>query len=436
MVWCNGVQYYAGYVCPTYNLSVSTTGATPLSTTATLYGYVNPFSTNASIWFEYGTSAYNLNWSTTRQTTQYAGQFTGNLSGLTCGTRYYYRAVAQNQNETKYGSTLSFTTPNCYNYSSNDTVITRLATSIGSRSAQLNGAFINGGDNQSCVSFFNYGTNYNVVNKTAGQTLYTNYTTNYFSQGVYNLVPNTTYYYRAGVTCLDGTKYGAIYSFKTGTGYTYVNKVVNKKTVVQKVVEYVPAPKTEVTDTGKCACDNEYMTLSIEALESEATIGKTANYRIFYKNLTDKMLNNVAIRVVLPEELTVKSSERGQFTAGGRTIVYTIPMLREMEEGSFVVTTDVLKNLQVGRQVIVNGYSNYTVSGVLTKGQITKGEATGYSVSVAGNGTQMNPGVVTGNTTTSANSWMPQNALEWVIFALVFVIFLSALRYLFTAFSK
>lgn len=432
-VWCNGVQYVAPYICPVinqYNLSVSTTGATPLTTTATINGYVNPYNNGATIWFDYGTN-YNLSYQTTKQNTSYSGAFNANLSGLTCGTRYYYRAAAQNNVETKYGATLSFVTPNCYvaPVVYENLVITRLATKVGAKSAQLNGSFVNNSGNiNSCVAFFDYGTNYNLSKRTAGQNLYASYTTNYFSQGVYGLAPNTTYYYRAGVTCLDGTKFGNVYKFTTGYVYTVVAK--------KKIYTQVEKPVNIVTDNGKCNCDiPEYMSINIEALEGEATIGKIANYRIFFKNVSESPINNVVVRVVLPEELTILSADKGQFTKDGKTLTLAIPMLQSLQEGYINISTNVNSKLEVGRKIVVNVYADYTTPTLKKSGNINKGEVTAYTISVAGNGTS----IVNNNSNNFGNSswnWMPQNWLEWLIFAVVFLIFLSALRYLFSAFSK
>lgn len=434
VTWCNGVQYYAGYICPVinqFNLAVSTTGANPLSTTATINGYVNPYNNNATIWFDYGTSFSNLTFQTTRQNTSNSGAFNANLSGLTCGTRYFYRAVAQNNVETKYGSTLSFVTPNCYvaPVSYENWTITRLATKVGSKSAQLNGSFVNNGNNiGSCVSFFDYGTDFNLSQRTVGQRLYSNYATNYFSQGIFGLGSNMTYYYRAGVTCNGVTKFGQIYKFTTGSVYTYVAK--------KKVYNNVPKPVTIVTDNGKCDCDiPEFMNLSLSAMEGEATIGKVANYRVVFRNVSESALHNVVIRVLMPEELTVAGSDKGQFTKGGKTVTLAIPMLRPLEEGSMIVSTNVLSGLELGRKVVINADAAYTTPNLKKSGGVNKGEVTAYTISVAGNGTSMNPNNGNNNVSTG-NSWMPQNFFEWVVFVLVFLIFLSALRYLFTAFSK
>ncbi len=441
-VYCNGIRYNPGYVCPVQQPtcpSVSTTGATPANSTATIYGYVNTSNNNANISFDYGTSAHNLQWKTTTQSTNYSGQFSAQLSGLSCGTRYYYRASASGSSCNQSGTTLSFVTPACQQvvpYADNS-VITRLATSVGYNDAQLNGAFIKGDENtQQCVSFFNYGTNYNLVNRTAGQNLYSNYTVNYFSKAIGGLSPNTTYYYKAGVTCANGTKFGNIVSFKTpAIKYVYVAK---KKIVYNH--NYVK-PKTEVSSTSTCLCDkSEYLTLLVENMENVATIGKVANYKISFKNISKENLSNIAVRVVLPDEETIFSASSGQYTKGTKTYLLTIPSLGSYEEGSVILTTTVDAKAQVGKQMIVNGYANYTVPTIVKGGQPLTGEVTAYALSTTGtqdgitNNAGMNGNITNANSTMP--SWLPTSFMEWVISLLVFAIFISALKYVFTAFKS
>ncbi len=316
-------------------------------------------------------------------------------------------------------------------------VVTKDATAIGYTYAQLNGAYIQENTNNSrCVAFFDYGPNGNLSKRSAGQTLYPNYKTNFFSQAVYGLTPNTIYSYRAGVSCLDGTKFGNIYQFKT-PGYVY--HYVAKKKVV-KYVHYVK-PVTVVSKTPTCNCEAiVYMTLDVQNLESEATIGKYANYRIIFKNTSSSTLENVVIRVTLPEELSVYSSDRGQFTKDGKTVTFTTPFLQAGEVGGFIITTSVGNNLQVGRQIIVNGYGNYTVSNTLKKGLPLKGEVTGYVVSIAGNGSGNGSGLVPNDTTNTvtknSSNWWPTNLLDWLILLAVIAIFIAVLRYLFSAFQR
>ncbi|HEX6714526.1 MAG TPA: N-acetylmuramoyl-L-alanine amidase, partial [Thermoleophilaceae bacterium] len=103
----------AGSPPPAPNPSVVTGTATSISRTgATLNGSVNPNGSATSYWFQYGTTTtYGAATSTTT-----AGSGTAAISvsiavgGLTRGTRYHFRLVAQNAGGTSYGADQVFRT--------------------------------------------------------------------------------------------------------------------------------------------------------------------------------------------------------------------------------------------------------------------------------------------------------------------------------------
>jgi uncharacterized repeat protein (TIGR01451 family) len=222
-----------------------------------------------------------------------------------------------------------------------------------------------------CSIYFNYGTTYG-LGKTTNSQYVNQYTgVNYFSAGLYNLAPRTTYYYQSVANCGGSISYGNIMSFTTpGTAvkYTYVSKPVTK--VIQK--EVVCNCNTNTDTTAGAATAAQYMDLVVERLESGATIGGTATYRAIYKNVSSSTLEDVVVRVILPEELTVRSSDVGEFTVGGRSVVLSLPMLRALEEGRINIVTDVATGLTPGKQLVVNAYANYSVANLLIQTQEVK----------------------------------------------------------------
>ena len=100
------------------NLSVSPTTATSGSatdvsfTSATLNGTVNANGQSTTVWFQYDTVSGSYTNTSSTQTVTGASDTTVSISisGLSPGTTYYYRIVAQNSAGTVYGSEMSFTT--------------------------------------------------------------------------------------------------------------------------------------------------------------------------------------------------------------------------------------------------------------------------------------------------------------------------------------
>jgi len=94
-------------------LVVTKTATYVYRTSALLNGEVNPNGGTTNGWFEYGTNPNGLGLRTISQpigSGNWTQQIISAVSGLTAGTTYYYRAVAQNQYGTGYGSVLSFQT--------------------------------------------------------------------------------------------------------------------------------------------------------------------------------------------------------------------------------------------------------------------------------------------------------------------------------------
>jgi uncharacterized repeat protein (TIGR01451 family) len=328
----------------------------------------------------------------------------------------------------------SFVTSACTNNQYVDnTIITRPATLVSQYQGQLNGAFTAGTNAGNCSIYFNYGTTYG-LGKTTNSQYVNQYTgVNYFSAGLYNLAPRTTYYYQSVANCGGSISYGNIMSFTTpGTAvkYTYVSKPVTK--VIQK--EVVCNCNTNTDTTAGAATAAQYMDLVVERLESGATIGGTATYRAIYKNVSSSTLEDVVVRVILPEELTVRSSDVGEFTVGGRSVVLSLPMLRALEEGRINIVTDVATGLTPGKQLVVNAYANYSVANLLRNGAMFQDEVTAYVLSLLVSGSEVSANTGNGGLVSTTNTGLfGGNFFEWIILIALVLLFILALSYIFGA---
>jgi hypothetical protein len=183
-----------------------------LNTTATLGGTISSIgdSTVTTRGFQYGlteTPTWNVNETGSFST----GAYSLNVSGISPGTTYHFRAFAVNAAGTGYGSWVTFAT---YDYPDISTVD---ASNVASTSARLNAALeYDGGDD--CTIKFGWG----LSNKTHVED-YDSYETlpGTYSTGTYpylavaGLVAGYTYYFRVSATNLIGTVEGDELTFNT-----------------------------------------------------------------------------------------------------------------------------------------------------------------------------------------------------------------------------
>lgn len=212
------------------NFAVAQTAMVASCSSATLNATLSDTGgASTSVWFEWGTNYSNVDsgsgTKTSSQVFNSPQSFNQIVYGLNQSTTYYYRAVFSNTYGTSHGGTLSFTTPSCATQN-NQTVAapvvsTNSASSVLQNSATLNGYVTSSGTNIN--AWFEWGTSYSLGNRTStyGPAVYYDISTS-FNAPLYNLNPNTTYYYRAVAQSSYGTVYGSVLSFTTsGQNYNY-----------------------------------------------------------------------------------------------------------------------------------------------------------------------------------------------------------------------
>ncbi len=232
---CGNTYTYVNNYNP---LCVTTNNATNItSSSATLNGLVNRnnlYNTyNLNTWFEYGTNT-NFGFATVKSISNFGyANYTANVSGLSANTIYYFRAVAQNPQGIVYGNTNSFRTSftSAINVSAeNDyslipTIVTNPATSVSSRSAQLN-SLITNPENDFANSWFEWGKTANLGNKTVVTSIGT-LPSVFHADTLRRLSPGTTYYFRAVTENSLWRSIGPILNFTT-------NNVASQTSIVEK----------------------------------------------------------------------------------------------------------------------------------------------------------------------------------------------------------
>ncbi len=193
--------------------TVTTTGTSTVSTsTAILLGNITDIGiTTATVrGFNYGTTtAYSATTSSSGSFT--SGSYSETITGLTCETIYHIRAFAQNSTGIGYGSDASFTTSTC-EYA--PTVTTSSTTDVTLSSATLNGNITSTGNVTVTERGFNYGTTttYSATTTSSGS-----FSTGTYTQGLTDLICETTYHVRAYAKNYVGVSYGSDETFTTGT---------------------------------------------------------------------------------------------------------------------------------------------------------------------------------------------------------------------------
>jgi CSLREA domain-containing protein len=213
-----GAVYTTGAVTAACSASFTFTGpptVTTMATTdieqagATLNGTVDPKNASTTVTFAYGLAK-------TYGSTVSGGALTGGtpqpvsaqVTGLACGTAYYYRAVAVNQAGTTNGSGLTFTTSECLAPSA----VTGEAKNIMQAGATLKGKV--DPNKASTTVTFEYGLT-NAYGSTISGGVLAGGSLQAVSASLTGLMCDKTYYYRAMAVNSNGPANGAERAFRT-----------------------------------------------------------------------------------------------------------------------------------------------------------------------------------------------------------------------------
>jgi uncharacterized lipoprotein YehR (DUF1307 family) len=232
----SGVTYYykacgmnsAGQVCgaimsfstqfvqpPQIQLPIITTNqpSSVAQTSAILSGTVqSPVSGTITRWFEWGTTPNPTITLPVSGTTNQAGNFSAQLSGLQPGTTYYYKACGSNSAGQICGSVISFTTGQIQQPVQQPPQVTTTSATTTTNSALLQGSLVSAGSS-AATRWFEWGQTTSL-----GTTAFVSGTTNQpasFSASISGLQSGVTYYYKACGMNSAGQVCGAIMSFST-----------------------------------------------------------------------------------------------------------------------------------------------------------------------------------------------------------------------------
>jgi uncharacterized repeat protein (TIGR01451 family) len=299
---------------------VTTKNATNVdSNSATLNGRVDGNGLSTHAWFEYGTSR-SLGYSTS-QTSYGSGSsnYDKGISGLMPNTTYYFRAVAENSEDTAYGSILSF-------YTSSNFIIPPVT-------------------NQPTVVIYADSTNLAYNGATSIR---------------WGTVNATSCYASGGSTGWAGQKSIGPASFYTGslTGtrtYTItctnnVGSATNSVTVnVRGRVITNPVIPTSYVIINSSVDRNQPIVPTLD--NTRPRPGDEINYTVTYQNIGNASITNLSLRLDLPYEVDYMFSTPNNPIRNGNTLIFNLGTLKANAQGTVTVRVRVRENIPAGTNI-------------------------------------------------------------------------------------
>jgi subtilisin len=279
--------------------AVTTDNASSVATTsATLNGNLTAMGTtadNVTVSFEYGTTSGGSYTAIAAGSKASTGTFSVNLSGLTPGATYYFRAVADGDGDPVYGLENSFTTS-----TTPPTVTTDNATNVLAASARLNGNLTSLGTAGTVTVSFVWGTTAGgpYPSLTDNQTLTSS---GAFSANLSGLGAMKTYFYKAKVVVNGGTPiYGTEKTFTTIDTTAPVITVVSSSDFTVSGATITWSTNEAATTQVRYGLTEEYgsVTPEVTSLVTSHSVnltglkaGKTYHYQVISKDAA----NNQAV---------------------------------------------------------------------------------------------------------------------------------------------
>jgi uncharacterized repeat protein (TIGR01451 family) len=297
---------------------VTTKNATNIdSTSATLNGRVDGNGLSTRAWFEYGTN-YSLGHSTSQNS--YGSDSTNynkSISGLRENTTYYFRAVAENSEDTVYGDILSFITNN--------------------------GFIIDVVNNQPTVVIYADQTNMSYNSATTIR---------------WGTVNATSCVASGGSIGWAGPKSIGPGSFYTGSltgGRTYsitcMNNVGSSTDSVtvnvrgQVINDPRPAPTSLVLITSSVD-RNQPIVPTIDNTRPHP--GDEINYTVTYQNIGNASITGLSLRLDLPYEVDYMFSNPNNPIRSGNTLIFNLGTLKANGQGTVTARVRVRDEIPAG----------------------------------------------------------------------------------------
>ncbi|OGI68132.1 hypothetical protein A2738_03040 [Candidatus Nomurabacteria bacterium RIFCSPHIGHO2_01_FULL_42_15] len=285
------------------------------STSATLRGRVDGNGSSARAWFEYGTNT-SLGYTTSENSYgSDSSEFSRSVSGLIPNTTYYFRAVAENSEDTIFGNMLSFNTT---------------------------GNVVNPVNNQPTVVIYADQTNIAYSSATTVRWNTTNATTCFASGGSLGWAGakevSQGSFYTGSLTGSRTYTIACSNSVGSSTDSVTVNvrgQVLGASTTVRPA----PAPTSLVLVNSSLG-----QPVSSMIDNTRPRPGDEINYTIGYQNIGTASITSVILQVVLPQEVTYVYASGSLPSVYGNTLIFNLGTLGGNAQGTVTVRVRVRDN--------------------------------------------------------------------------------------------
>ncbi len=324
------------------------------------------------------------------------------------GSAYISPQVSTTYTLTAYGCGTSYTRSVTINVNTNiviptnnkSQVITTVANVTGGSQAKLNGIVIPNTTYGTTSAWFEWGLNGNSLsNTTYGQIAQNNSSSNYYSDNISGLASGRVYYYRAVAKNQNGVVYGEIVRFQI--------PVINNPTV------YVPPKVVTITNTVTANSAPSLLELRVDSNYNTMCVEGIIDYTIYYRNVSNQVLQNAVLRFTNPKEVTFLSASRGSYEVVDRILTIPLSNIAVGEQGTITVRASINNNA-------VNGNLTVTTASVVYTNSITKAQedAIAYSLITISDTCPSNLGA----SSVGFGAFLPHTLLGWLLIILVIFI--------------
>lgn len=315
-------------------------------------------------------------------------------------------------------------------------VVTTPVTSITDKSARCNGVAIIS-NNKNSNGWFEYGITPQLGNMTSSGYIgsASNVT---FAGPLSGLKPNTKYYCRAAMSNADGTWRGDIVEFVTAsTPIKYIEtpkpivtkNSTNKKSDIEKIT-YTSTTYTCKDNAGgavEIKSGEKLMTVNIIRDGNSIDTNKNTDVKIEYKNTSKINLNDVVVKVAIPDDIEVVSTSQGKYDSTLKEVYLNISELVSGQSGVILLTVKAKDNSQNAKTIVLTAYANYFLT--TSSGDAYKDETSTYVIyQIVNDGSALKD---TSNLTsnninkkivTTNSSFLPNTFLGWI--SLIVILFI------------